>query len=128
MSKSAAATQIETGTYTSPSGTTFKAVENSDSEAPRYVRLKALKAGDIAVEGIFVGATANKTYPEKLDYKFKTVDGKTVVVNEGGNLKSRMNGIEAGTLLAIRYLGMQKITKGKMAGKMAHNVEVLPAE
>ena len=128
MSKSAAAVKIETGTYTSPSGTVFKSAESSTSGDISYVRLNALNAGDIAVEGIFVGATANKTYPEKLDYKFKTVDGKTVVVNEGGNLKSRMNGIEAGTLLAIRYLGMQKITKGIRAGKMAHNVEVLPAE
>lgn len=134
MSKAAtaatAASNVETsnGTFTSSSGTTFKRADSSGGGEISYVRLNALSAGDVAVEGIFLGSTANITYPEKLDYKFKTADDKTVVVNEGGNLKSRMKDISAGTLLVIRYLGMQKITKGIRAGKMAHNVEVLIAD
>lgn len=110
------------------SGITFKRPEGETSSEISYVRLGTLKAGDIAVEGIYLGSSANALYPEKQDFKFKTMDGKTVVVNEGGNLKFRMQSIASGTLVRINYLGMQEITKGPRKGKKSHNVDVLVAE
>lgn len=126
MSKSAAAETI-----TSSSGTTFKKPEREISEGDAittYVRLGQLAAGATVVEGIYMGSSQNKMYPEKLDFQFKTIDGKDVVVNEGGNLKFRLSKIAAGTLVMIKYEGKQKITSGPRAGKEAHNVEVLVAE
>ena len=132
MSKQESATNASNnsaGTIISSSGVTFKRPESENSGGEiTYIRLKNLKAGDVAVEGIYLGSSANKTYPEKLDFKFKTSDEKTVVVNEGGNLKYRMKDIEAGTLVLIKYLGMQKIAKGPRAGKSSHAVEVLVAD
>lgn len=117
-----------TNEIVSESGITFKRPAAEGDANTSYVRLNTLKDGDVAVEGIFLGSSANYTYPERLDFKFKKADGSTVVVNEGGNLKARMSKIEAGTLVIVLYKGMQKITKGIRAGKMAHNVDVLVAE
>ena len=130
MSKSELATSAssDNGTIIGPSGATFTRKPTTEASGVSYVRLNTLKAGDVIVEGIYLGSTANVTYPEKQDFKFKTNDGKLVVVNEGGNLKSRLSQYEAGMLLLVIYHGMQKITKGIRAGKMAHNVEVIPAD
>lgn len=113
-------------TVTGSDGTVFKSA-NAASDTT-YVRLGQLSKGDTVVEGIFIGTSQNTMYKDKLDYKFKGADGKSIVVNEGGNLKARMKDIAAGTLVMIIYQGKQKITKGAMAGKEAHNVEVLLAD
>lgn len=135
MSKSSSAAQLSqvstesNDSVTSSSGVTFKRPSsNTDDGGISFIRMGQLKAGDLIVEGIYIGSTQNSMYPEKLDFKFKTNDDKTVVVNEGGNLKFRMNDIAAGTLVRIEYKGKQKITKGPRAGKEAHNVDVLVAE
>ena len=130
MSKSAAAQQLstDTRTVTSSSGTTFKRPDAGGDSEISYVRLGKLQAGDTVVEGIYLGSSQNTTYPEKLDFKFKSADDKTVIVNEGGNMKFRMSEIEAGTLVLIKYNGMQLITKGPRKGKEAHAVDVLIAE
>ncbi len=128
MSKTenAAEASNDNGTIKSSTGLTFKR-PGSGGEIS-YVRLGALKAGDTVVEGIYCGSSANTTYPEKQDFKFKTVDDKTVIVNEGGNLKTRLSNIEMGTMVMIIYKGKQMITKGPRKGKEAHNVDVLVAE
>lgn len=135
MSKAAAATAATTiaaasnGTVTSSSGATFKKPERASSEGEiSYVRLGQLKAGDTVVEGIYTGSTQNVMYPEKLDFLFQDANNKKVVVNEGGNLKTRLKDIETGTLVMIIYNGKQMITKGPRKGKEAHNVEVLVAD
>ena len=44
-----------------------------------FIRLGNLAEGDTVVEGIFIGTSQNTMYPEKLDFKFKTSDDKTVI-------------------------------------------------
>lgn len=139
MSKAATASNVansnsnasSSGTITSSSGAVFKKPERAKAEGEAeisYIRLGQLKKGDTVVEGIFTGTSQNKTYPEKLDFMFQDAAGNKVVVNEGGNLKYRMKEIAAGTLVMIKYEGMQVIATGPRKGKNSHQVEVLIAE
>lgn len=137
MSKASSATaeqlSNDNGTSSTNSGTVFKKpaiVAKEGAELPEitYIRMGQHQAGAILVEGIYLGAEENKLYAPKLDFKFKTADGKEVVVNEGGNLAYRMKDIAAGTLVRIIYNGKQIMTKGKFKGKPSHNVDVLVAD
>lgn len=88
---------------------------------------KAGKTGIIA-EGLYVGTMPNQFDENKPSYKIEQEDGSVIVLNSGGNLKSRMSSIETGTLVQISYNGMSKMTKGKFAGKDVHQFDVLVAE
>lgn len=126
MKQEAAATS---STSNESSGPIFKRPgSDGDGSDITYVRLGKLSKGDTVVEGIYLGSSQNAMYPEKKDFKFKTADEKTVVVNEGGNLAFRLKEIAAGTLVRIIYNGMQEITKGPRKGKKSHNVDLLVAE
>jgi hypothetical protein len=63
-----------------------------------------------------------------LDYKFENDDGSITVINGAGNLGAQMAKVATNSIVTVEYRGKQKIKKGKMAGKEAHNFSVLTAE
>lgn len=75
------------------------------------------------VRGVYAGTVEN-SLTGKQDFKFQLSNGDIAVLNSAGNLPSRMSQVEVGTLTRVLYNGKQKISKGKYAGKMAHNFEV----
>lgn len=55
------------------------------------------------------------------DYAFtRSSDGARVVVNGCGTLRAQLRDVEMGTLCRISYSGSEKIAKGAMKGKSAH--------
>lgn len=82
----------------------------------------------LILEGEFVGKVPNSFDESKSDFKFKTEDNRTVIINSSGSLAYRMRDIEPGTLLQVHYNGKEEIKSGKMKGKQAHNFDVLVAE
>lgn len=96
-----------------------------------YIRPKALADSNfsgVVLEGIYEGTIANSFDNTKSDFRFTDLNGKTVIINSSGLLASKLSKVEEGSAVQIRYDGMTKITKGKMAGKSAHNWEVLVAD
>jgi hypothetical protein len=130
---------IDKGKIMSNTGTaeakTFKRPDGLEGANIEFVRpSKLAEAGmtGLIVEGIYTGSTPNNYDAAKKDYRFETTDSegneKTVVINGAGNLAYQMDAIQLNTLVQVNYLGKSKIKKGKMAGKEAHNFEVLVAE
>ena len=77
------------------------------------------------VEATFVESLPNAFDSNKLDYKFSSEKGKTIILNGAGNLGYQMDRVNAGDFVQIRYEGKKKIETGKMEGRMAHNFKVL---
>ena len=98
-----------------------------------FKRANQMTVGE-AVQGELIALLPSKFDDKKSDYKLEEVDdtgaktGKTIVINGSGNLGSRMSNIGLGSLVRIVYQGQSKITKGKMAGKLAHNFDVETAD
>lgn len=110
----------------------FKSVSESGNSIT-FLKANQMEVGQ-TVQGEYVEALVSRFDDNKRDFKLEEVDdngdktGRTIVVNAAGNLGSRMSSIELGSLIQIVYLGQAKIKKGKMAGKLAHNFDVLTAE
>jgi hypothetical protein len=127
------ATQGENmGTQTQETKLVFKKADAQGGNI-EFRRANQMTAGD-AVQGELIALLPSKFDDKKLDYKLEEVDdtgaktGKTIVINAAGNLGSRMSNVGLGSLVRIVYLGQSKITKGKMAGKLAHNFDVETAD
>lgn len=86
------------------------------------------ESGSAIVEGTFIDSMPNRYNPAKLDFKFETEDGKTVIINGGGNLGYNMKLVNVGDYVQIRYFGMKEATGGTYAGTPMHQFEVLTAE
>lgn len=96
----------------------------------RFIRPSQLAEDGITgeiLEGVYLGSVPNQLDPEKNDYKFET-ETETVIVNSTGSLAYKMKSIPVGSLVRLNYLGKEPIKNGRMAGKPAHNFEVLVAE
>lgn len=52
----------------------------------------------------------------------------TLVLNSNGLLDKAMTEVQEGDIIQVTYRGKQTLTKGKFAGKEAHNVEVAVLE
>lgn len=130
MAKQVAAATQATGTQGSTKG--FKKPEGTENLAPlTFIKASELKeAGKtgIIAEGTYVGTMPNKFNEDKPSYKIEQEDGSILVVNSAGNLQYRMGSVKLGQLVQISYLGMEKLTKGKFAGKESHQFDVLVAE
>ena len=120
-----------TGASTTTASKTFKRPDGMEGANIEFVRpSKLAEAGrtGLIVEGLYVGSVPNSFDEQKNDYKFETESGKMIVINGAGNLPYQMEKIAVNTLVQVSYLGKSKIKKGKMAGKEAHNFDVLVAE
>lgn len=110
----------------------FKRPEGSADTNLVFVRANQMTVGQL-VQGEYIGTLKSRFDEEKLDYKLEEVDdtgaktGKTIIINGAGNLGYRMSDISLGALVQIQYLGLKKITKGKMMGKDSHSFDVLTA-
>lgn len=96
-----------------------------------YIRPKSLAESNfsgVVLEGIYEGSIPNSFDNTKNDFKFTDLNGKTVIINGTGLLASKLSLVEEGSAVQIEYKGMNKITKGKMAGKSSHGWEVLVAD
>lgn len=103
---------------------------NATESTLRFIRPSELAENGIkgeVLEGVFVEALPNQLDSSKLDYKFQTEDGQTVIINGTGSLSYRMKSVTPGTLTKVIYNGKEKIKKGKMAGREAHSFDVLIA-
>lgn len=90
----------------------------------RPSKLEEDKINTVLVEGTFLESIPNHYDNSKLDFKFETEDGKSVVINAAGNLGYRMKSINPGQYVRVTYEGKQEIASGKMKGKLAHNFDV----
>jgi len=109
----------------------FKQVGGAAENAKpiRFIRPKELAASGttgLILEGIYLGPVAN-TMTEKDDYKFET-DNEILVINGNGSLKNKLSLVAIGDLVQVSYLGFEKMTTGKNAGKFAHSFNVAVAQ
>jgi hypothetical protein len=113
------------GTETAADTVTFKPMSTAKGDI-KYVSASRLAKGDIAVEGIYIGTQPNTLEPTKLDFRFEDRKdrSKITVVNQAGNLKTRMQAVNPGDLIQVVYMGKEKVTKGKLAGKEVHQFEL----
>jgi hypothetical protein len=117
-------------------GRKFVNPEGSELQGIEFVRAKALfeqleESGEgsiVAAEGTFLEEVPNTLDGDKMDFKLEDEDGRTIIVNNSGNLGYRMKSISAGDYVQIRYEGKQPIKNGKFAGKLSHQFSVLVAE
>lgn len=96
----------------------------------RFIKAKQLADDGISgviLEGEFVGTIKNTFDESKNDFKFKLDDGNTVIINSTGSLTQEMKLIKPSDYVQVSYLGMDKLTKGKMKGKSYHKFQVLVA-
>lgn len=116
----------QTGTETARK---MKSVSGLEGAGIEFIRPSKLEGpGTIINEALYIGSSANNFDEEKLDYKFETEDGKTLVVNGAGNLPYQMAKVPVNSVVTIEYKGKQEIKKGKLKGKLSHNFNVLVAE
>ena len=96
-----------------------------------FIRPKELAdAGTLGVvaEGVYVGTVPNNFDATKLDFKVQRDDGSLIILNSAGSLASQLGKIATGSYVRITYAGMTPMTKGKMAGKLAHSFIVEVSE
>ena len=86
------------------------------------------EAGAPILEGTFVDSMPNKFNASKLDFKFETEDGRTIIVNGAGNLGYNMKLVNVGDYVQVLYHGKKEATSGTYAGTPMHQFEVLTAE
>lgn len=101
--------------------------------AVKYVNPKELfdsNTTGIIVQGRYIGR-ADKNQFGKCDFKIESMteradDGSPVlvIINESGNLASRMSAVNVGDLVQVSYEGKEKIASGQWAGKMSHQFDV----
>ena len=78
----------------------------------------------VILEGKFIEALPTRFDDGKSDYKFETLTGDTVIINNSGSLAYQMKTVEPGTLCQVIYNGKQVLERGPMKGKEAHIFEV----
>jgi hypothetical protein len=113
---------------TESTGRKMKSVSGLEGAGIEFIRPSKLTGPATLVrEAVYTGSTPNNYDDKKLDYKFEDEDGKTILINGAGNLGAQMSKVDIGSIVTVEYRGKQKIKKGKMAGKEAHNFNVLVA-
>lgn len=88
-----------------------------------YIRPKQLAEQNfsgVLLEGIYEGTVPDNYDNSKNNFKFTDLNGKSVIINGTGSLAKQLSNVDEGAAVQIEYKGMQKIEKGKMAGKQAH--------
>lgn len=86
------------------------------------------EAGSPILEGTFTDSMPNKYNNSKLDFKFETDDGKTIILNGAGNLGFNMKLVNVGDYVQVIYHGKREATTGNYAGTLMHQFEVLTSE
>ena len=143
MAKATQATEaktVTTNTAVTEDGRTITFGSQKPKGNIRYVNPKELKEEGrigVIVQGRFLGRMELNQFG-KQDFKFESMnetgpDGspQLVIINESGNLASRMSTIKVGDYVQVQYLGQEKITKSSkpaLIGKLVHQWQVDTAE
>lgn len=125
----------QVGTNTLPEGFSIVGSSTSNLAFQNAASWNAAEATGTMVQGTYEGRLEKDVYG-KSNFKFTaTADGETInkdgdsipftagttiVINEAGNLARKMEGIEEGTEVLVRYDGQLKIRSGQMKGKMSN--------
>jgi hypothetical protein len=131
--KNMAAKQV--GTNTLPAGFSIVGSSTSNLAFQNAASWNAAEATGTMVQGVYEGRLPKDNYG-KSNFKFTaTADGETIskdgdstpykagttiIINEAGNLAFKMEGIEEGVEVLVRYDGQLKIRSGQMKGKMSN--------
>jgi hypothetical protein len=91
--------------------------------AKSYVKYSECKAGDIVVEGYFVGSTPSKFGGN--NHEFRTESGAIVSLNKSGQLDYCLKHIEKGDYVRVIFEGKVVLDKGTFKGKEANQFKVL---
>ena len=106
----------------------FKSPLQREASSITFISPAALSRDEksgVILEGTYVESSPNNFDENKLDFKFSDDKGNMTVINAGGNLGWAMQPINIGDYVQVSYNGKKEITKGKMAGRMAHDFKVL---
>jgi len=106
----------------------FKSPLQKEASSITFISPAALSRDEksgVILEGTYVESSPNNFDENKLDFKFSDDKGNMTVINAGGNLGWSMEAINIGDYVQVSYNGKKEITKGKMAGRMAHDFKVL---
>ena len=106
----------------------FKSPIERETSNIKFIRPSKLEKPGVIVEATFVVYLPNAFDENKSDYKFTDEKGNIIILNGAGNLGYQMGFINAGDFVQIKYQGKKEISKGKLAGRMAHSFEVLRDE
>ena len=106
----------------------FKSPIERETSNIKFIRPSKLEEPGVNVEATFVVSLPNAFDENKCDYKFTDEKGNIIILNGAGNLGYQMGFINAGDFVQIKYQGKKEISKGKLAGRMAHSFEVLRDE
>ena len=106
----------------------FKSPIERETSNIKFIRPSKLEEPGVIVEATYVEALPNAFDEKKSDYKFTDEKGNVIILNGAGNLGYQMGFINAGDFVQITYQGKKEISKGKLAGRMAHSFEVLRDE
>ena len=106
----------------------FKSPIERETSNIKFIRPSKLEEPGVIVEATYVESLPNAFDENKSDYKFTDEKGNIIILNGAGNLGYQMGFINAGDFVQIKYQGKKEISKGKLAGRMAHSFEVLRDE
>lgn len=104
--------------------TTFKRVGGQK----KYVKPKDCKAGELIVQGKYLGRSPNKFGNDNFDFR-PDDGGPTVCINHAGHLAYIMEeNVSIGDTVQVVYKGKEKLENGAFKGKESHQFDVLVAE
>lgn len=97
----------------------------AEGELPRIEKASEFQAGQTVVVGTYEGTRTNEFGPL---HSFRDGDGNLRTIAGSGKLNyliEKAAGLKGGEVVKIVYLGQDKIQKGEMKGRMAHNFDLL---
>jgi hypothetical protein len=87
----------------------------------KYFKYTETAPGTVLAEGKYAGQVEG-TYG--IQHLIHLADGSEAVLNSSGHLNFLLKQVNIGDNIQVTYLGKEKCTKGKFAGKDAHNFAV----
>lgn len=95
-------------------------------DGPQFKKWDDWEKGE-ELEGTYIGRTEKADKYGKHGYVVKDKNNTEHSLNYTGLLAKKMVYVEEGQEILVRYSGKNKISKGKWAGSLAHNIEVFVA-
>ena len=93
----------------------------------KYFKYKDCEAGDVLVQGKYLGTSPSKFGKDNHD--FKPAEGPTVCLNSAGHLNYLIeNNVQIGDMVQVTYEGTDVLDQGAFKGKEVHKFDVAIAE
>lgn len=86
-------------------------------------KTSGVKAGDVVVDGFYVGPVKGRLATE---YHFRQRDTKKIVGLNGGHIRYLLEkeAVEPGRLVRVTYLGKDAVKKGRWSGSDCHSFKL----